>query len=158
MSSDKELVKEIDGKIYKNAEWYLVIDSYSFHVYVAVIIPNKNLQIRIDWQDNSQLTFEKYKFNKNEKSFFIFKQDFCKLCLENEIKNKLTTYKLFTFNCRSVSFIILCLAGYDPKKLFVIFETNNVLCGIQTDQCITFEELIHYLDWDRGNHGECILF
>ena len=142
--------------IFKDSKWLLVMDKNRFHVYVAVVI-NKDLQIRIDWNGDSTLTFKKYTFNPDEESYPIGDNGFCKLCIEKIMVNKLHEYHLFTFNCRTVSFLILTLVGFDGTYIYNLYEHANVLCGLEESECLSIKEMQHFFDNEGSKESVCVI-
>lgn len=143
-------------------KWFLMADESHFHTYLKVEIPKLKQEIRIDWHDNSTLCFEPYKNDQNGKvseKIFIGETDwFCRECIIGCLENDMQTYKLFLFNCRTVSFVILtkiCL--FNSTKVEEIFNQKEMMCGIDSRECISESEIQHYLEYTK-RHGNCNLF
>ena len=134
--------------IYEGVLWKLAIDHARFHVYAVAII-SPDLWVRVDWNETHKLTFKPYVVKEREIVIDVgFSDGFCKLCLEKEIY--LEDYKLFEFNCRTVTFIVLTLMGFDSPKLYAMFTKNNVLCGLDESKCLSVDEITHFIQWQEG--------
>lgn len=141
----------------KNTKWMLCMDRHRFHVYV-VAVTNKQLGVRIDWNKESTLTFEKYEAKPGEEAYFIGHNDFfCKLCLEEKMASRLEQYQLFKFNCRTVSFMILVLVGFDAHHIYDRFEQTDVLCGLDQSECLKAKEMSHFFKWEAEQNGCTLL-
>lgn len=152
----ESLVPEINGRaLFENTTWLLVMDKHRFHVYVVSLL-NDNLHIRIDWNRDSTLTFEKFVFNKEEDNYIIGKGDFSKSLIERIIKDQLKEYELFNFNCRTVAFLVLKIAGFKERYLYNLFKKSEILCGIDKGACLSVKELHHFSDYEEETNG-CII-
>ena len=148
-----------DTKLYKQREWYLAFDSSHFHVYVIVVlIDEPRLIIRIDWNDESTLTFKRLmpQDEKRESRVLIGVADFCKRWVELAIIDYMESYKLFRFNCRTVSFIVLHTRGFDADQIYDQYVRNNVLCGLVEGECFKLESLRQYLRWQQEKQLKAI--
>jgi hypothetical protein len=153
-------VREINSHTnhqFKDVEWLLVFDESNFHVYVVARL-TKNLSIRIDWNTNTTLTFERYQKKKTETESVIgtSEMNFCKLCLQDDIVNRLREYNLFKFNCRTVSFLILIMMGFKTDGVWSHFERANMLCGLDETQCLSADEIHHFLQYEQSK-GKCVI-
>jgi len=159
-------VKELeDTKLYKQREWYLAFDSSHFHVYVVVVVviddepPRRHrLAIRIDWNDESTLTFKRLtpSDEKRESRVLIGVADFCKRTVELGLVDYMESYKLFRFNCRTVSFLVLYTSGFDADHIYEQYARNNVLCGLVEGECMKLESLRQYLRWQQEKQLKAI--
>jgi hypothetical protein len=62
-------------------------------------------------------------------------------------------YSLFDFNCRTVSYLILTdIVGFDPDEVYDLFKDSGVLCGLDKIQCVSLEEIYHYIRYREGEH------
>jgi len=141
---------------FDNCRWYLAMDKYRFHVYIIVVTQNQ-LYIRIDWNKNSTLTFEKYISTPDEDYYVVGHTGFCKLCIEELVVTQLKGYALFKFNCRTVSFLVLKVMGFNTKHLYTVFQNAYTLCGLKEDECLSIKEIGHFLDWEEGEKG-CTIY
>lgn len=151
-------VKQINThrEVAKDTKWMLCMDRYRFHVFV-VAVTDQGLRIRIDWNKESTLTFENYEPESGEEAYFIGQNDFfCKLCLQDTIASHLEKYQLFKFNCRTVSFMILVMVGFDSHHIYEQFQKRRVLCGLDQSECLKLNEMRHFFQWDAGERG-CII-
>lgn len=153
-SSIDEINKHIGDS--KGTKWLLCMDAHRFHVYVAAITL-EGMRVRIDWNKESTLTFEKYKPRPGEEAYEIGTNDFfCKRCIEDAIRDRLHQYDLFKFNCRTVSFMILALAGFDSHHVYDEFRKRRVLCGLVESECLKIDELRHFFEYEVVEEG-CII-
>ena len=155
-------------------DWFMAMDAHRFHVYVVVAL-DPNVWLRIDWDDNSTLTFkplEPNAFAYNQR-FHVGTRRFSHASIKRQLTGYMQEYKLFRFNCRTVSFAVLCAAGFNPDLVFRLFEQQDVLCGLVEDECPTWSSFVAYLKWqiahDRAaiedrhytgtvDAGACVLF
>jgi len=143
-------------------QWYMVVDKYLFHVYIGVVIQRPSgkppLQVRLDWDNANKLTFKPFVFDDLEQNIEVSHSDtFCKLCIESELVSEMQAYKLFRFNCRTVSYIILTkVMGFSPDLVYDNLNRLNTLCGIDSRACLSLDELQHYIEWSRGK-GRCLI-
>jgi hypothetical protein len=165
-------VKELDDDaVYSAREWYLAFDSSHFHVYVIVALQPPQVMIRIDWNDESTLTFKRMLpgQEKYESRVLLGTTDFSKRRVEHALAPYMRDYGLFRFNCRTVSFIVLYTAGFDADDIYAQYARNNVLCGVAEGECFNMDSLRQYLHWRQEKQlrsiaessatggGECIL-
>jgi hypothetical protein len=137
--------------------WYMVVDRYKFHVYVVAAVEKRNLYVRIDWNDNSTLRFDPYVNNNQEQHVYIgSRESFCRECIIEKMKSRMGVYKLFRFNCRTMSYIILTdVTGFDRDSVFQHFNSLDILCGLDIAECVSLEEIHHYTEWANGNSRWC---
>ena len=149
-----------DKKSSSVVEWYLVLDQHKFHVYVAVAIQERDLYVRIDWHDNSTLCFEPYQNNNLETHVHIGTTSlFCRNCILDIMKEEMQTYKLFRFNCRTVSYLVLTKAmSFNAKKVFHRFNSMDILCGLDQSECLSLEEIHHYIAYAENKGEWCNIF
>jgi hypothetical protein len=140
-------------------KWYMVLDKYRFHVYVVAAMEKRDLYVRIDWHSNSTLCFEPYQNNTEEKHIFIdTTRHFCRECILKQMKTLMKSdYKLFRFNCRTVSYMILTqVAQFDAKKVYACFSNEDMLCGLDESECLSLEEIHHFVTYEQGTN-KCII-
>jgi hypothetical protein len=140
--------------------WLLCIDRYSFHVYITVLDNTDDDEmrgVRIDWCRDSSLEFSKFKFHRRERYIFVGEAVFDQNSISRCIKHDLKRYDISDFNCRTVSALVLCHAGFDKKKISRMFEKNDILCGLKDGECFRKEEFKRYLAWEEGKNGGCII-
>lgn len=148
----KEINTHTDSDDFKNIKWLLVMDEYRFHVFVVAAI-RQDLYIRIDWNDNSTLTFIKYVPISTETRTLVGFKNFCKLCIDEEMEGYLKQYDLFRFNCRTVSFLVLLVVGFEKDYIYSLFKTAGVLCGLNEKQCLSDTEINRFIEWLKGKNG-----
>lgn len=138
-------------------EWYLVVDEYKFHVYVTAAIPEKELYVRIDWHGNSTLSFEPYDDKPGEQRVHIGNSHtFCRHCIIDTMKNKMHYYRPFGFNCRTVAYLILTKVElFDATLVFDKFNEMDILCGLDPRECVSLEEIHHYINHVEGTGEWC---
>lgn len=136
-------------------DWYMAMDAHKFHVYVVVAL-DPNIWIRIDWDDNSTLTFKPLepRAYAYEPRVHIGTRRFSRAAIEKRMTGYLHQYQLVRFNCRTVSFAVLCVAGFDPDLVFTHFERHEVLCGLVSEECVTWDTLMAYLRWQIAKDRE----
>ncbi len=129
--------------------WYLVLDKSKFHVYVAVITDTES--VRIDWHKNSTLEFSPFLEKEGEQREMVGKAWYCQECMITKILDFLETYKLFEFNCRTVSYLILTtVLGFPPDHVYPFFQRQHILCGLEFSQCFSLEEIHHYIMYRKN--------
>ena len=127
-----------------SVDWYLVLDRSKFHVYVAFM--GREEQFRIDWHTDSTLEGLVFVEKSGEERIFIGKGEFDQPSFEREILKLLEMYKLFQFNCRTVSYLILTkIVGYTPDYVYKFFKDHRILCGLEFGECFSVEEIHHYI-------------
>jgi len=138
--------------------WYLVLDPHRFHVFVAARL-SPTVAVRIDWHDNSTFCFEPYVDRPGETRLWVGESaQFCKLCIDAQMAEVLERYKLFRFNCRTVSYLVLTqVVGFDREAVYAKFRDSQVLCGLEFAQCFSLDEVHHYVAY-REEKGSCALF
>lgn len=141
-------------------EWFLMADESHFHVYVKAVIKQLGRSIRIDWRNISELQFEQ--FQEGEKvgeCLRVGETDwFCRDCIIKSLQKDMETYHLFKFNCRTVAFIILtkvCL--FDSSLVENMLDNKAMLCGLDERECVSGEEIKHYIDYTRATGKSCTL-
>lgn len=154
-----EPIKIDDNEIFHNVRWYLMFDQYLFHVYVAVRLGPK-FAVRIDWSDDSILTFSKFKVIEGQRRIRVGRNDFCKGKIKRAIKKRLERgYSLFNFNCRTVSYLLLVkMGGFNKEDVYSLFVENNTLCGLEPEQCINPQEIRHFIEWEQNQDDRCVIF
>lgn len=151
---------EIDkDEIFHNVRWYLMLDQYQFHVFVAVRLGKKRA-VRIDWSDDSVLTFSKFEVIEGQTRIRVGWSDFCKGTIEREMRKRLKRgYSLFNFNCRTVSYLLLVkIGGFESEHVYTLFEDNNTLCGLDPEHCIDPSEIRRFIRWEQNQEDRCVLF
>lgn len=141
-------------------DWYLVVDKYEFHVYVAAVCRGPSVQVRVDWHQDSTLTFRPFQFDRLEQNMPIGESDhFCRLCITEQLAQGMEEYKLFHFNCRTLSYLILChVMGFEHELVYGKFQQLHILCGLQPDQCLALDEIRRYFAYKKENRTTCVLF
>lgn len=135
------------------SSWYLVLDKSKFHVYVATI--NSEEAIRIDWHKDSTLEFSLFTEKEGEEKFYIGKSYYCQECVEEHLIVLLERYKLFQFNCRTVSYLILTLVeGFSADHVYPFFQKEHTLCGLEIAQCISIEEIDHFIQFRKEEEAK----
>jgi hypothetical protein len=125
-------------------DWYLVLDKSKFHVYVAFVGDGE--QFRIDWHTNSTLEVSPFVEKEGETCISVGKGEWDQPSFEVAILELLERYKLFQFNCRTVSYLILTkIVGYKPDYIYQYFKENHILCGLEFGQCFSLDEIHHYI-------------
>jgi hypothetical protein len=133
----------------QEVEWYLVLDKSKFHVYVAMIGVEES--IRIDWHKNSTLEFSPFLVKEGEHKELIGRAWYCQECIEEKVLEFLETYKLFQFNCRTVSYLLLTVVlGFEPNHVYPFFQKQDVMCGLELAQCFSPEEIHHFILYRRS--------
>jgi hypothetical protein len=140
----------------EETEWLMIFDAHKFHVYIVVLLESG--ATRIDWQDDSRLTFEPYVPQPAQETHAMGIASFCAACLEEEIKPYLSEYKLFKFNCRTVSVLILLRMGFDSEAIYKPLAQASMMCGLNESECMSADEIRHFIDWYKSQHGGCTLF
>lgn len=140
-----------------DVKWLLCMDKFKFHVFVVAVV-RPDLYIDISWNKVSTLTFEPFKPKGGEECYLIGStSSFCKLCIEDEMMDKLGRYNLFQFNCRTVSFLILVLVGFKPRDIFEIYKRVGILCGLDASSCLQIKEVGRFIEFEKYENG-CTLF
>jgi hypothetical protein len=144
-------------------DWYLVVDKYEFHVYVGAVchLPDKSqLRVRCDWHTDSTLTFRPFEFDSLEQNLPLGQSDwFCRLCCVEKLGEGMQQYKLFKFNCRTLSYLILWrVMGFAHDHVYKQFESLHIMCGLEPDQCLSLDEIHRYFAYRRENKTSCVLF
>ncbi len=139
-------------------QWFLVVDKYEFHVYVAAVC--RQFQVRIDWHQDSTLTYRPFHFDQLEQNIAVGRGHwFCKPCIETQLRHGMQEYRLFHFNCRTLSYLILTrVAQFDPDEVYAKFDKLRLLCGLQPVQCLSLDEIHRYVAYKKENKTECRLF
>lgn len=139
-------------------EWYLVVDKYEFHVYVAAV--SAQLHVRLDWHQDSTLTYRPFAFDPLEQNIAVARGHFfCKPCINAALQAGMQEYRLFHFNCRTLSYLILShVAGFDPDTVYAKFQKLNILCGLEPLQCLSLTEIHRYVAYKKENKTQCVLF
>ena len=132
----------------ETATWLLVIDKNDFHVFVVTQTETLGYT-RIDWNLDSTLTFTKYNFNPLDKSYIIGHGKYNENRISYETSEYLRNYNLFHFNCRTVSFLVLVLAGFNADLLYKLFSDANILCGLDEGQCLSMKEVRSFMLYER---------
>jgi hypothetical protein len=142
-------------------QWYLVVDRFEFHVYVAAVIHKRGepLQVRMDFHPDSTLTFRKFVFDSLEQCIPIgTSKGFCKLCIQEALHGELGTYHLFSLNCRTSSYLILTeVMGFPHDEVYANFNRLHILCGLQPLECLSLDSLHQYIAYRRENEVSCAL-
>ena len=144
-------------------KWYLVVDKYQFHVYVAAVEQNvqNGLKVRMDWHQDSTLTFRPFAFDVMEQNLLIGTSDwFCRQCTIDRLWSVMGEYKLFAFNCRTLSYLILWYVMHFPHdQVYACFEKFHLMCGLDETQCLSFIEIHRYLAYKKENKkvSPCVL-
>jgi hypothetical protein len=161
--AQKPLRHECDQQ--RETRWYLMVDSDRFHVYVGVRIAGQKGVLRIDWRDNSrlELTRRRHDFERGHEAIPIgTTPTYCKACLVQRMRElHLQHYQLFHFNCRTVTYLVLTrVQGFDKNAVYQHFVDDGILCGIDSTECVSLNELHHYLNWSetQGRPSACVLF
>lgn len=154
LSKVEEINKETHNGKWENVkvEWFLMADESHFHVYLKAVIKSLGYNIRIDWHDNSTLGFEAFlPETKKSEEIFIGKTDwFCRNCIIKCIESDMETYKLFKFNCRTVAYIILTkICRFPANQVEEEFAKTQMMCGLDERDCISMEEIRHYIAYTR---------
>ena len=146
-------------------DWYLVVDKFEFHVYVAAVCRATRMQVRCDWHQNTSLTFNPFQFDKLEQNLLIGHSDwFCRCCIVEQIDAIMKEvgardYRLFHFNCRSMSYLILWrIMGFPHELVYGKFDELHILCGLDPSQCLKLAEIRRYFAYKKENRTECVLF
>jgi hypothetical protein len=138
-----------------------MLDQAKFHVYVAVRLGPK-YAVRIDWSDDSVMTFSKFEVIEGQTRIRVGWGDFCKARIEQAMQRRLKRgYSLFNFNCRTVSYLLLVkMGGFDSEEVYALFEKHNTLCGLDPEQCINPAEIRHFIEWEQRQIQEnrCVIF
>jgi hypothetical protein len=135
-----------------NAKWYLVMDAYRFHVYVMV--ETELERVRIDWHQNSTLEVRPYADKEGELVIKIGEAKYCQECLFPRICRLLYHYQLFSFNCRTVSYLILVdVMHFNEAAVYEHFRSNNTQCGLDSTQCFTWAEIDHFRKWRAAGNS-----
>jgi len=139
-------------------QWYLVVDKYEFHVYVAAVC--KEFQVRIDWHQDSTLTYRPFHFDQLEQNIPVDSSRlFCKPCTESKLRNSMQEYRLTHFNCRTLSYLILTqVQAFDPDQVYNKFQQLHILCGLEPLQCFSLDEIHRYVAYKKENKTSCLLF
>lgn len=134
-----------------DARWFLVWDRHRFHVYLMVETALE--RVRIDWHQNSTLELAPYKDKMGEKQVLVGKAPYCSECLLEKTQKLLYRYQLFSFNCRTVSYLILTeVLGFDETRVYEYFRDENTLCGLDSMECFSVAEIDHFIAWrNAGN-------
>jgi hypothetical protein len=134
-----------------DARWYLVWDRHRFHVYVAVETDLET--VRIDWHQNSTLEFAPFTKKEGEEKVMVGRAPYCYQCLVDELYKRLYRYHLFSFNCRTVSFLIMTeVLGFDEQQVYDLFKARHTQCGLDSLQCFSPSEIDHFIAWrNAGN-------
>jgi hypothetical protein len=140
-------------------DWYLVVDKYQFHVYVVAAMKDCQLYVRIDWHNNSTLCFEPYIESSEEKHLHIGRtRKFCRQCILDIVKDEMQSYKLFKFNCRTLSYMVLTKAmQFDAEAVYEQFNSQDLLCGLDMAECLSLEEMHHYYLYANGTKEWCVI-
>lgn len=138
-------------------QWFLVHDASLFHVYVAAIV-NRTLAIRIDWRAESRLEFEQMRPTEGDRSYPMGQSSwFCKPCIEEALSSQMEEYRLFRFNCRTLSYLILTQVGrLEPGAVYQRFQSLGTLCGLDPRECLSLEEIRHYIAHQKQT-AECTI-
>ena len=150
-----------EGKWKKiKVEWFLMADQSHFHVYVKAVIKKLDLVIRVDWRNVSELQFEQ--FAPDEKVSECMKVGetdwFCRDCIIKSIERDMKTYHLFKFNCRTVAFVILtkvCL--FSSTMVEEMLDSKFMLCGLDERECVSDQEIKHYIAYTKATGNGCVL-
>jgi hypothetical protein len=140
----------------RKAKWLLSLDEARFHVYIT-ILTSKYKGIRIDWRDDSVLTFEETTLDEDNEYIVVGRADYCKACIEKSIKPLLKQYRLGDFNCRTVSWLLLLMAGFEETYVHHLFESHKIMCGVNAKESINMDEMRHFIDWSEQVYG-CTIF
>lgn len=143
-----------------------MVDKYEFHVYVsAVCRAPGGLRVRCDWHQNTTLTFKPFVFDKLEQNLLIGQsQWFCRCCITEQISDIMEEanrkeYKLFEFNCRTMSYLILWrIMSFDHALVYGKFDQLHILCGLNPIHCLSLDEIRRYFDYRRENETSCFIF
>lgn len=153
-------------------DWYLVWDRSHFHVYVMADIHRERVTAadatedddrkprrrwRIDWQDKSMLEFKHYDDKPYETLHKVGTTGaYCRRCIREVMSGLLHEYRLWGFNCRTVSYmIVVTVLGFDGAAVYRKFAQEKTLCGLDRSACFSLDELQHYIAW-RESRGESI--
>ncbi len=148
----------------RDTRWYLMVDRDHFHVYVGARIPGEGV-LRIDWEDDSRLSMRRlpHGFARDNKAILVgTTPTYCKACLVEGMRAQhLQHYQLFSFNCRTVAYLLLvCVLRFDAERIYALYSDDGILCGINSAECVSLNELHHYLNWSetQGRPSPCVLF
>jgi hypothetical protein len=127
-------------------KWFLLIDPSLFHVFVVAVAGEE--RVRFDWDDENRLKAGPYVPTLGETVLEVGDTGCCVPCCKAGIAQYNQHYQLFSFNCRTVSFLLLTQVKKFPvPKVSQLFLTNGVVCGLDRRECFTARELRHLLDW-----------
>lgn len=154
-------IKSIEGHLCNKesaVQWYLVVDKYEFHVYVAAVC--SEFQVRIDWHQDSTLTYRPFHFDPLEQNIPVASSRwFCKPCTASKLRHSMHEYQLFSFNCRTLSYLILSeVQGFDPNMVYGKFKQLHIMCGLEPLQCFSLDEIHRYVAYKKENKTSCVLF
>jgi len=133
-------------KTHKDVDWFLATDNSRFHVYVVLV--GRDFRMRIDWERTGTLVFEKIKYlDDDQEVFYLGRKAFCLKFIAGIIDPKLKQYDLLRFNCRTVTCMILSIAGFKEKQIRPIMEKYGILCGVNGSLSVSPQEMIHFWNW-----------
>lgn len=144
-------------------DWYLVVDKYEFHVYVGLLVrftepPAETVQARIDWHQDSTLTFRPFVFDALEQAVPVGSGVwFCRACTQQKLEASMLRhqYRLFRYNCRTLSYLVLVqVARFEPTAVYAQFERLRLMCGLEPRECLALVEVHRYFAWRAGQPSE----
>ncbi len=149
-SSIAELNAPTHGTRWETAqgEWSIVMDAARFHTFLVVELPSLKRAVRIDWRQSSRLEVEPYVAAPGDERIKMgWREGFCHACLASMLRGALREYALFSFNCRTVAYLIATeVCGFDPPAVYAVFDARDMICGLgEPGICVSMEEIRHYV-------------